>query len=84
MKIDMMDHLEELAEQIALYAKGDDVEYKLKLDSFKALANYQFNKNNPRKNPKTDEEEEDNFHDFRNRVEAASGGTGEDCPPEST
>jgi hypothetical protein len=76
---DIIDHLDTLAEQIALHAIGDNVDLKTKIESFKALANFQFNKNNPKKNPKEDDENADSFASFRERVASATD-SGESNP----
>lgn len=72
--------LEIIADKIAQYAKGEDVIFKDRLDSFRALSSYYFNKG---KKPSKDDPEEqgDNFDDFRQRVSSATSGNGEDNPP---
>lgn len=74
------DELEKLAEKIATYANGENVIFKDRLDSFKALTAYHFNKNNAKKKPEEGEVQGETFDGFRERVAATAGGGGSHSP----
>lgn len=76
---DMEDKLEAIAEKIAVHANMENVLFKDRLDAFKALTSYQFNKHKPKKtDPDTPEEE--TFNGFRNKVAASADGASEARP----
>lgn len=64
------DKLEVIAQKIASQVEGENVVFKDRLDAFKALTAYQFNKNKPKK-PDADSEE-DTFNAYRERVAASA------------